>query len=88
MWDFLTGIYTQNFMRGALEKVFWGKYHVRCIPLAPARACLLGPMPMTFFFFEKLEISKYVKFCGLKVDYLNKYYTLFISEYIQRFLIK
>jgi hypothetical protein len=41
MWDFLTGIPTQNFMRGALEKVFWGKYHVRCIPLAPARACLL-----------------------------------------------
>jgi choline kinase len=34
------------------------------------------------------EISKYVKFCGLKVDYLNKYYTLFISEYIRRFLIK
>jgi hypothetical protein len=24
MWDFLTGIPTQNFMRGALKKVFWG----------------------------------------------------------------
>jgi hypothetical protein len=24
MWDFLTGIPTQNFMRGTLKKVFWG----------------------------------------------------------------